>query len=101
MYTKPKCCKPQILNAYILNENVVVTNSKYLQNIIINLYALQKITICIAGKQIESIKDSGTEIPILNTTLAPDLKIERKGKALPSSAFCKTIEATLAIIPIY
>lgn len=48
---------------------------------------------------LQGTKDSGIEIPILSTTLVPDLKI--KSKVLLSSAFGETTEATLGTLPVY
>jgi len=88
-------------------DEAVVTNvnSKHLKNFQkpekINLFPLQRINICVAGKEIEAIIDSGTQISILNTSLIPDIEVEGKGKILLQSAFGKIVEAKLAVLPIY
>ncbi|GBM06639.1 hypothetical protein AVEN_133973-1, partial [Araneus ventricosus] len=67
----------------------------------INLYPLQKVSICIASRQIDAIIDSGAEISILNTALIPDVEIEEKGKIILESAFKERVEAKLAVLPVH
>lgn len=47
----------------------------------------KKKPVCTAGKKIERIKVYCAKMPILNTTLAPDLQIDSKYRILLISAF--------------
>ncbi|GBN42406.1 hypothetical protein AVEN_69308-1, partial [Araneus ventricosus] len=92
--------KPSDNSAIVTN-----VNSKHLQcakNMNeINLYPLQKVSICIASRQIDAIIDSGAEISILNTALIPGVEIEEKGKIILESAFKERVEAKLAVLPVH
>ncbi|GBO23130.1 Pro-Pol polyprotein, partial [Araneus ventricosus] len=98
---------PQALVNKPSDNSAIVTNvnSKHLQSAKnmneINLYPLQKVSICIASRQIDAIIDSGAEISILNTALIPDVEIEEKGKIILESAFKERVEAKLAVLPVH